>query len=229
MIKEVNFEKIYTLEEVVKARTDMILQEEIVKQFYPLVKSQAAKFDSADVVLLDYDDKIQIGLLGVIDAIETYNGTTKFTTHVNNRVRFALMNEKRRQCNTKNFGVCLDPQNGVYAPAKNVISIYTEVYSEQTNNKNYSETIVDIYKDDSETPYETLLKKNGWECIKSLCNEKQLKYFYLSHIKDKKQKDVADEMGTSQANVRSCLNTIYNKVRKNYSVEELSEMLCVEL
>ena len=226
MCGEIDFSKEYTMEDIERARNDFKLQEDIIKQFYPLIDKSAYNFQT-NVALFDFDDRVQIGMLAIVESIRTYNGRSKFSTHVNNMIRYAFLNERNKQCSVKNFGV--QDESGKSRPA-DVVSLYTEVYTGSKNNKSYSETIADMFEDKSlRSALDECIKKDGWNKIGSLINERERYCIEQVYIHERTMKELADEFGVTHQRVRQLLSTAYCKICRKYNTpDRLKSVMLVD-
>ena len=70
----------------------------IVEEFLPLVKRIALFWSARLPPTIELDDLIQVGLLGLIQASETYDASqgASFATYASIRVKGAMLDEVRR-------------------------------------------------------------------------------------------------------------------------------------
>lgn len=218
-------EKCYTLDEIEKARADVFLQEEIIKQFYPLAYKLASGFNTDDISLIDFDDKIQVGMIAIVEAIKKYDGSTLFSTYVNNMIRYYLSNERRKQCTLKNFGVPISLKKGIYKPA-NVVSIYSEVFVGERNNKNNGEMIVDFVKGDGEDRINNIIRMDSWSHIVNGLSEREKYCIEQVYLQNRTLSDISRDFKVTPQRVRQILNNAHKKIHKTFNnADSLKELL----
>ena len=220
-MSRVDLTKVYTLEEVERAREDMFLQEEIIKQFLPLVRKIAHKYKDS-IALLDFDDKVQIGMEGILKAINTYKGLCAFSTHVYNNIFYAISHEKRKQCSIKNFyDVDTKTQK---VKGYHVSSLDFVLENDRSSNSN--ETLSDIISDNKESQLDLVLKKERVELIKGVLMEKDKEAFELVVFKDKTQVEAAKVLNVYQSVIGRRARSAEATIRSKFSsASELKDFL----
>lgn len=95
-----NAEYINSLWQQYQKKPTKELQTILAKQYTPLVYKIATNFNAkSGKGILDYDDLLQAGMLGLLDAIEKYNPNNKhkaqFQTYASFRIRGAILEQFR--------------------------------------------------------------------------------------------------------------------------------------
>lgn len=78
--------------------TDLILRNKIIESYAPLVKIIAGKLNLSLGTILDYDDLVSYGVIGLMKALNSFNlnANVQFSTYATFRIRGEILDEIRR-------------------------------------------------------------------------------------------------------------------------------------
>ena len=162
-----------------------------------LVYYVAKQFMPSFIDYCEYDDLVQIGKIGLLKAARTYNGSAKFSTYstwcISNELRLEYRKVKRT-IQSASFEEVLKDEKDMMSSEKNLHDVVPDINTIFTNNLNYNYTLEHIIN-----------------ILLNYLDAKELE-IVLGLILNKRQIDIANDLGVSQSNIARKSKRIYYKI-----------------
>lgn len=149
------------------------------------------------------DDAIQMGNIGLLNGINTFNGTGNILSWFNANIRWEIMDYL-----TDNSNMIRVPRNRIKDEVKNIIiPTSTKIKDDFTIEDLLSDTINE-YDNTNEVIREDLRQ------VISQMKEKYQRVIYLRYYEEKTLQEISIELNCSKQNVKIMENRILNKLKK---------------
>lgn len=210
--------KKFTAEEIVKARTNKWLQDEIIENYHDAIYQVASQIVKK-TRLYDMDDLINLGRFGVYNAIMKFDETkgVEFNTycfyHLRHRVVNALRNTGNGSSKNSNreFKKRIDATMGS-----------TNIRMSPDTDDTFEDLIESVLANGLETMLKEELYFEFWKDVKERVNEDQYEALYLHYFHGYKQREIADMKNIS---LRAASGRIYTGIKKLRDTLDLNKFI----
>lgn len=178
-------------------------REEIIIENMPLVTFIVNKYFKNNT-LMAYEDKIGYGNIGLIKAVDRYNGDKgKFSTYAFCIIRGEISNAIRDKVGK--IGNKYDRSNGT-AEIPTPFSFYEDIINKETDKDVVYEIPVESFEDDK-------INKIIINSVLSKFNSEYKNIFYKHYFEGKTSNRIAKEIGKSQPTVSRKLNEVRKEIK----------------
>lgn len=188
--------KVFTYEDVERARTDESLRDEIIKNYHALAKNITHKYYSKLInPAEDFEDFLNEALIGIYKAIYKYDGSSKFTTFVYSYIFGHLKEMARRRA----YGDKAHPKT-IGSPSFEFDRMQFSLRVLDSPLKGEEgKTLKDLIADESSKGVEYLLDCDDfWNIVKQHTTSKQYECLYLHYVYGYTYPEIADMLNCSK-------------------------------
>ena len=210
--------KVFTYEEVERARTDESLRDEIIKNYHALAKNITHKYYSKLInPVEDFEDFLNEALIGIYKAIYNYNGDSEFTTYVYSYIFGHLKTmAKRRAYGDK----ARDKTIGSPSFEFDRMQFSLRVLDSPMEGDD-GKTLKDLIADEKTKGVEHLLDCDDfWNIVKQHTTSKQYKCLYLHYVYGYNYPEIAEMLNCTKQAAYAFSKKGIEKLRKIKELEQ---------
>lgn len=217
--------KVFTPEEIEKAKTDMELRNEILTNYYPLAFKLTSNFYShISRPTEQFDDYLNEALLGINVAILKYDQekNVEFVTFVYSYIKWYIKNLSRRMVYGDKEQRHLKDNERFDFDRMQFTSTILDAPVELCDNKTLKEAIEDP---NAKNMTSNLEAEELWNIIKKHVTTKDYEFLYLRFVYEYTYDEIAKMFGCTKQNVNKSVHSSLARLRDAQELKKYIDLL----